>query len=204
VAAGLSTDQYVMNLPEFGRYKTIEVSTNKRYGNKWSASLGGAFTWLNDYPDNYPQTPNKYPDYQHGEDRTTWSFKASGSYDAPYGIRLSPIFRHQSGVNFAREATIAAPAGSGLVVSGGGPNATRIHVEPANANREDNIWVFDTRVERNFKFHQNLQFRGFVDFFNITNSHASETIGRATGLSYLKPALILAPRTMRLGFRVIF
>ena len=204
VAAGLSTDQYVMNLPEFGRYKTIEVSTNKRYGNKWSASLGGAFTWLNDYPDNYPQTPNKYPDYQHGEDRTTWSFKASGSYDAPYGIRLSPIFRHQSGVNFAREATISAPTGSGLVVSGGGPNATRIHVEPANANREDNIWVFDTRVERNFKFHQNLQFRGFVDFFNITNSHASETIGRATGLSYLKPALILAPRTMRLGFRVIF
>lgn len=204
VAAGLSTDQYVMNLPEFGRYKTIEVSTNKRYGNRWSAALGGAFTWLNDYPDNYPQTPNKYPDYQDGEHRTTWNFKASGSYDAPYGIRLSPIFRHQSGVNFAREATIAAPTGSGLVVSGGGPNATRIHVERADANREDNIWVFDTRVERNFKFHQNLQVRGFVDFFNITNSHASETIGRATGTSYLKPTLILAPRTMRLGFRVIF
>jgi hypothetical protein len=204
VAAGLSTDQYVMNLPEFGRYKTIEVSTNKRYGNRWSAAMGGAFTWLNDYPDNYPQTPNKYLDYQDGEHRTTWNFKASGSYDAPYGIRLSPIFRHQSGVNFAREATISAPAGSGLVVSGGGPNATRIHVERADANREDNIWVFDTRVERNFKFHQNLQVRGFVDFFNITNSHASETIGRATGTSYLKPTLILAPRTMRLGFRVIF
>ena len=204
VAAGLSTDQYVMNLPEFGRYKTIEVSTNKRYGNRWSAALGGAFTWLNDYPDNYPQTPNKYLDFQDGEHRTTWNFKASGSYDAPYGIRLSPIFRHQSGVNFAREATISAPAGSGLVVSGGGPNATRIHVERADANREDNIWVFDTRVERNFRFHQNLQVRGFVDFFNITNSHASETIGRATGTSYLKPTLILAPRTMRLGFRVIF
>jgi hypothetical protein len=204
VAAGLSTDQYVMNLPEFGRYKTIEVSTNKRYGNRWSASLGGGFTWLNNYPDNYPQTPNKYPDFQDGEHRTTWQFKASGSYDAPYDIRISPIFRHQSGVNFAREATITAPAGSGLVVSGGGPNATRIHVERADANREDNIWVFDTRVERNFKFHQNLQVRGFVDFFNITNSHASETIGRATGISYLKPVLILAPRTMRLGFRVIF
>jgi hypothetical protein len=204
VAAGLSTDQYVMNLPEFGKYKTFEVSTNKRYGNKWSASMGGGFTWLNNYPDNYPQTPNKYPDFQNGENRTTWQFKASGTYDAPYGIRVSPIFRHQSGVNFAREATISAPAGSGLVVSGGGPNATRVHVEAADANREDNIWVFDTRVEKQFKFHQNLQVRGFVDFFNITNSHASETIGRATGLSYLKPALILAPRTMRLGFRVIF
>ena len=36
---------------------------------------------------------------------------------------------------------------------------------------------------------------GSFDFFNITNSHASETIGRATGTSYLKPTLILAPRT---------
>ena len=31
-----------------------------------------------------------------------------------------------------------------------------------------------------------------------------ETISRATGLSYLKPSAILAPRTARLGFRFIF
>lgn len=204
VAAGLSTDQYVTNLPEFGRYKTIEVSTNKRYGSRWSASVGGGYTWLNNYQDGYPQTPNKYPDFVNGDNRTTWQLKASGSYDAPYGIRLSPILRHQSGVNFAREATISAPAGSGLVVSGGGPNATRVYVEPANANREDNIWVFDTRVEKTVKFAGNLQLRGFVDLFNLTNSHASETIGRATGLSYLKPALILAPRTTRVGFRMMW
>jgi hypothetical protein len=204
VAAGLSTDQYVMNLPEFGRYKTFEASANKRYGNKWSATFGGGFTWQNNYPDNYPQTPNKYPDFQDAEHRTTWQFKVSGTYDAPFGFRLSPIMRHQSGVNFAREATITAPTGSGLVVSGGGPNATRIHVERADANREDNIWVFDTRVERPIKFGHNLQLRAFFDLFNMTNSHASETIGRATGLSYLKPVLILAPRTMRLGFRMMW
>jgi len=197
-AANFPTTQYVTNLPEFGRYKTIEASANKRYGNKWSASFGGAFTWLHDFPNNYPQTPNQPFD----EDRTTWSFKASGTYDAPYGIRISPIFRHQSGVNFARTASIgcAAPC-SGLTVAG---SSTTIFLEPSNSNREDNIYVIDTRVERQFKFHQNLQVRGFVDFFNITNSYASETIGRATGTSYLKPTLILAPRTMRLGFRVIF
>lgn len=42
------------------------------------------------------------------------------------------------------------------------------------------------------------------DMFNITNSHASETISRATGLGYLKPSAILAPFTMRLGFRFIW
>ena len=197
-AAQFPTTQYVTNLPEFGRYKTFEVSTNKRYGNKWSMSLGGAYTWLHDFPNNYPQTPNQPFD----EDRSTWGVKASGSYDAPYGIRISPIFRHQSGVNFARTASIgcAAPC-SGLTVAG---SSTTIFVEPSNSNREDNIFVFDTRIEKSFKFAHSLQFRGFLDLFNLTNSYASETIGRATGTSYLKPALILAPRTARLGFRMMW
>ena len=193
--------QYVTNLPEFGRYKTFEVSTNKRYGNRWSASLGGAYTWQHNFPNNYPQTPN-HPGI---EDRTGWGFKASGSYDAPYGIRFSPILRHQSGVNYARTGTIVAPTGSNLIVSGGGNTpVTTIYLEPSNSNREDNIWVFDTRIERTFKLVQTLQFRGFLDLFNMTNSHASETIGRATGISYQKPVLILAPKTARLGFRLMW
>jgi hypothetical protein len=200
-ALAASNTQYVTNLPEFGRYKTIEVSTNKRYSNRWSASVGGAYTLQHNFPNNYPQTPN----HPGAEDRTSWNFKASGSYDAPYGIRISPILRHQSGVNFARTGTIAAPTGSGLIVSGGGAApVTTIYLEPSNSNREDNIWVFDTRVEKTLKFAHNLQFRGFLDLFNLTNSHASETIGRATGTSYLKPALILAPRTARLGFRMMW
>ena len=42
------------------------------------------------------------------------------------------------------------------------------------------------------------------DAFNLTNSHASETITRTTGTSYLKPSAILAPITARVGFRFIF
>ncbi len=46
--------------------------------------------------------------------------------------------------------------------------------------------------------------RGFVDFFNITNSSASETITRTTGANYLRPANILAPFTTRVGFRFLW
>jgi hypothetical protein len=42
------------------------------------------------------------------------------------------------------------------------------------------------------------------DAFNLANSHASETVSHATGLGYLKPSAILAPRTARVGFRFIF
>ena len=73
-----------------------------------------------------------------------------------------------------------------------------------NANREDNIWVFDVRAEKSFTLTSRIRLRAFFDAFNLTNSHASETIGRATGLSYQKPTAILAPFTTRVGFRLIF
>jgi hypothetical protein len=142
----------------------------------------------------YPQNPNQ-PGVQH---RSTWNFKATGSYDAGWGIRLSPVVRHQSGVNFARTLTISTPAGSGLVASG------LAYAEAANTNREDNIWVFDVRAERTFTLNGRLKARVALDAFNLTNSHASETIGRATGTAFRKPTAILAPFTTRLGVRLIF
>ena len=187
------TTQVEMNLPQFARYKTIETSLNKRYGSKWSASLGGAYTWMTDFPNGFPQNPN-----QPGvEDRTVWNFKASGSYDAPFGIRVSPVLRHQSGSNYARTTSIAYPTG----ITGSG---TTVYLEPMNANREDNVWVFDVRGEKTINLKARMRARLFVDFFNLTNSYASETISRATGLGYQRPAAILAPRTSRVGVRFLF
>ena len=192
-AASFSSTQVVMNLPQYGRYKTIEASLNKRYSNKWSGQLGFGYTMQNNFVNGYPQNPNQ----PGAEDRTLWNFKATASYDAKGGIRISPVLRHQSGVNFARTGTITAP--SGLFVTG-----TTFYVEPSNSNREDNIWVVDTRFERNFTFGRRVRLKGMFDLFNITNSHASETITRSTGTAYLKPSAILAPRTARVGFRFIF
>ena len=64
--------------------------------------------------------------------------------------------------------------------------------------------MFDVRAEKQLNFTDRIQTRLIFDVFNLTNSHASETIGRATGSSYLKPTAILAPRTARVGFRFIF
>ncbi len=187
------TTQVEMNLPQFSRFKTVETSINKRYGNRWSASLGGAYTWMNNFPNGYPQNPNQ----PGAEDRTVWNFKASGSYDAAYGIRISPVVRHQSGVNYARTGTLTFPAG--VTATG-----TGIYLEPANANREDNITVFDVRAEKTVNLTDRARARLFLDIFNITNSHASETISRATGTGYQRPSAILAPMTGRLGFRFLW
>jgi hypothetical protein len=185
----------VTNFDQYSRAKTFELAFTRRYSNRWSASIGGAHTWLTDFP-NGPQLSPNNPGV---EDRTLWNLKATASYDAPYGIRLSPVLRHQSGPNYARTLTI--PSATGLITSNG---STTAYVEPMNANREDNIWVFDIRAEKTVNFTDRIRTRLFFDLFNITNSHASETISRATGTGYQRPSAILAPRTARLGFRFLW
>jgi hypothetical protein len=64
--------------------------------------------------------------------------------------------------------------------------------------------VVDTRLERTFNITDRVRFRGFLDFFNITNSYSSETINRSTGAAFLRPTSILAPFTTRLGFRLLW
>jgi hypothetical protein len=193
-ASRFPTTTIISNAGAYSRARTFEVSMNRRYANRWSASVGGAYTLTSDFPNNFPNTPNE-PGL---EDRTTWNLKASGSYDAPGGIRLSPVLRHQSGANYARTVSISVPAGSGLIATG------TSYVEAMDANREDNIWVFDVRTEKTVNFGNRTKLRLFFDLFNLTNSHASETISRATGPGYQKPSAILAPRTARVGVRYVW
>ena len=194
-AAQFPVTQYVTNVPQFSRYKTVEASMNKRYGNKWSASIGGAYTMLHDFPNNYPQNPNQ-PGVQ---DRSTYNFKASGSYDAPFGIRLSPVLRFQSGANFARTLTLPASPAAGISIAG-----TTMYAGPADEFREDNITVIDIRAEKRFQLGKRARLQAMFDAFNLTNSHAAETLSRATNPQFQKPTAILAPLTTRVGFRITF
>jgi hypothetical protein len=183
------------------RYKTFEAQMTKRFSNRWSAAMGGAYTLSSDFPETVANSFPRNPNLPGLEDRTFWSFKATGSYEAPFGIRISPVLRHQSGTNYARTLAVPGTAGNafGLVFP-----ASTIYAEPADSRREQNIWVFDTRLDRTFNITDRVRVRGFLDFFNITNSSAPETITRSTGGNFLRPAAILAPFTVRLGGRLLW
>jgi hypothetical protein len=196
------TTNVVQNTPRFSRYKTIEGSVSRRLSNRWSLQAGGSHTWGRDFPgtpvnaQGYPNTPNGTFD----EPTTRWDFKVSGTYEGPLGIRFSPLLRHQAGLNFARQITVAATAASavGAIFSG------TINVEPLNSRRQDNITVLDLKTERAFQLGQYVRLRGFLDLFNITNSNAAETRTITTGTSFLRPTAILAPFTARFGARLSF
>ena len=105
----------ITNTGRLGRYKTVEASITKRYAQQVVGVGRRQLHLRDDFPtDTFPQTPNHPGRY----DRTTWDFKATGSYDAPWGMRLSPVLRHQSGSNFAREISVPASAATpfGLII----------------------------------------------------------------------------------------
>jgi len=195
-AANFPLTNVVQNTPRFSRYKTVEASLVKRQGNRWSAQIGGSYTWAHDFPGAYPNDPNGVFD----QDTSRWDFKLSGTYEAPLKIRVSPLVRHQAGANFARTISVgsAAATAAGAIYSG------TIYAEPLNSRRHDNITVFDIRAERSFNLGGTMRVRGMFDLFNITNSNAVETRTVSTGTAFLRPTAVLAPRTARIGFRLQF
>lgn len=196
-AANFPVDLVVMNVPRYSRYKTVELSLRKRYSNKLSFQMGAGYSWATDFPEGFPNNPNQAGVY----DRTGWGAKASGTYEAPYGIRISPVFRHQSGVNFARQISVPqnAASGFGLVLP-----ASIVYADSANANREENVWLLDVRAEKTVNLTDRIRAHFLLDLFNITNSHKSELLTRTTGASYLRPGNIMAPFTTRVGMRFVF
>jgi hypothetical protein len=205
------TNQVVMNSPNDGRYKTVEFSLSKRQSHNYSLAAGFGYTWQHDFPRGYPNTPNAPVDY----DFTTYSFKASGTYTAPWGILISPVYRFQAGANYARQLTPSAPASCACTYSaadGGnasGPTAAALtnnvaYVSLYNAFRQDNISVFDVRVEKTVNLGSVAKARLFADGFNLLNSYSAETISFSTGSAFQQPTAILGPRTGRIGFRFIW
>jgi hypothetical protein len=199
----------VMTTPANGRYHTMELAGNKRLSNRWSGGVGFSYTWSEEYEDSYTSgrvSPSDFPNSPNDtslQEFTGWGFRAFGSYQAPWGIRLSPVFRHQSGQPYGRTVTIAnADIPAGYTYSA--INTRTILVEPLDSRRTENINLLDVRVEKQLTFPGSMRLGLFVDLFNITNSAAPEVIGFTTGLQFERPTQLLAPRTLRVGFRFMW
>jgi hypothetical protein len=194
LASQFPVNNLVMNVGNESRYKTVEASMSKRLSNRWSMQAGGSHTWSNEFFE------VNNPNATENSDTTRWDFKLSGTYEAPYGIRISPLVRHQAGANFARTISV----GAGVATAAGGIFSGTIDAEPTNARRHDNITVVDVRVDKSFTLGRGLRLRGFFDLFNITNSNSVETRTITTGSSFLRPTAVLSPRTARFGVRLSF
>ena len=194
-------------------YKSVDVTLNKRMSNRWSLVASYLFTWRNEsYLNvvggnsnrNVPQNPNEA--LNNFTDDTLWTFKLFGTYQAPFGINVSPVLRHQAGDPTPRRVSVSTNGGTFNVLA-----------EPTDRYRESNVTIFDTRVEKQIQFAGSRRLGLFFDAYNINNSHAFQAQDSITGLRtvtvdgvstqvprFLYPTVVISPRIYKFGVRFSF
>jgi hypothetical protein len=213
-ATTASAANVIANSPDNGVYKTYELSVNKRMSHHYSVGGGFNYTWINDYPVGYPNSPNSPGQSQY----SNYGAKFNAQVELPWGILGSVVYRFQAGQNYAQTYTVTAPASCACTFSAGGGgqtggqtlaaapsiSSTVVFLTPYNQYRMDNISVLDLRGEKTVNLPANLKLRLFIDGYNLTNAYAGETISFTAGTSFQQPTAILGPRTGRIGFRFIW
>jgi hypothetical protein len=203
-ARALPVVNIATNLPGKGEYHTIEFSANKRQAGRWSLQGSFSMRWNKDQDTGYfgnnlrsvdtPSTPNDLINTTNGRyEFTMWTMKINGSYDAGWGIRLTPALRFQQGQPFGR--TFQAGLANGINYG-----SQRILTEPIGTQRQDDIAILDIRAEKFFTM-ASRRLGIFADVYNLTNSDAAQNITWNSGSAYLQPVSIIGPTIMRFGVK---
>jgi hypothetical protein len=79
--------------------------------------------------------------------------------------------------------------------------AQRFLAEPFGSRQQDNIYLVDVRVEKNFKIAGKRSIAGFIDGYNLTNTNAAQNINWGSATNFLQPTTIVPPRLWRFGVR---
>jgi hypothetical protein len=121
---------------------------------------------------------------------TNWTAKLMSTIEAPYGIRLTPMLRHQSGDQIGRIVQVGFNYGTQPVM-----------VEPLASNRLDHTTIWDLRAEKVFRF-SGRSVSGFMDLYNIANSNSEFRQIYTSGSSFGFPTTIIPPRIIRFGAKL--
>jgi hypothetical protein len=190
-----------------GTFKTLEFAANKRYSRRWSMNASFSYTWTSQFGNlyfnnrfgtaisnfslfgSYPSNPNEKTFNEY----TDWNVKLSGTYDAGWGVRVTPVLKMQSGAPFGRFfSTRANELNYGTQI---------ILAEPIGTRRQDTVSVLDFRVEKQLRFAQKARLGLFFDMFNALNSNTAININWRSGASFEKATTVLGPRIAKFGVK---
>jgi hypothetical protein len=201
-------------------YQNWEFTINKRLSQRFTAV--GSFYWTHTdqggaaipsaqgggVATNPNQLINNRESYQ------LWVSHVTGTYEGPWGIRISPVLRMQEGV----------PLLETYPVTGLNVGTFTLPVTPYGAYRTPDLFVFDTRFEKTIRFKERYRVNLFLDLFNLFNSNSAnaESGGIAQKSTVINvpgnadfgqkvfyegfgsPTTILPPRIFRIGARFSF
>lgn len=76
-----------------------------------------------------------------------------------------------------------------------------ILAEPIGTRQQDNVALFDTRVEKIFGLGKR-KLGLFLDGYNLFNANPEANILYSSGASFLRPTNIVPPRIVRFGVKL--
>ncbi len=174
-------------------YYTWEITGTRRETGRWSLLASFAETWSDEtnIAGGASFTPNALINTENGLNRyKTWQGKINATIRLVAGVRVTPIYRHQSGVPFGRTFVTALNYGNATVLA-----------EPFDAERTPNVNVFDIRSEKVFTVGRS-RITGFFDVYNILNTNAEQDLTKSSGSAFLRPIAITPPRVARIGAKL--
>ena len=193
-------------------YKGLEATLNKRLSNKWMGRV--AFTYA-DWTQNvdtamgsngYP-TPIEEDNLVDGDQVALrsggsgkgalyytgqkWQIYANALYQLPWGIDLS-------GTAWGREGGLKPVF---LNIASGNDGTLRVSaVSAVDAERYGNVWDFDLRLAKTFRFGKQPYLTLAAEWFNVANSgQVLVRIRQANSAAYNRVDEVLNPSTFRLG-----
>jgi hypothetical protein len=192
---------FLHNTPGRDDFYNVEFSVSKRMSNRWSLNASYAYRWNFDNATTYfgntlrptnlqdVSTPNDVINTDNGRFKFgIWTSKINGTWEGPWGLRVTPAIRMQAGQPFARIFTVTLNYGS-----------QRILAEPFGTRHQDNIILVDTRVEKVLHVAKSRSLSLFIDGYNLTNSNPAQNINWNSGSTFLQPTTIVPPRLARFG-----
>ena len=171
-------------------YYTWEITATRRESGRWSLLASFAETWSQEtnLAGGASYTPNALINTDNGLNiYKTWQGKINATVRLPGELRVTPVYRHQSGTPFGRTFVTALNYGNATVLA-----------EPFNAERTPNQNIVDIRSEKLFRV-GTARVTGFFDVYNIFNSNAEQDLTKSSGSAFLRPIAITPPRVARIG-----
>jgi hypothetical protein len=183
-----------INFPDYtDRYHNYEVGLEKRLSHNWQLQTSYLATRKNVWINGIAYTPNDtfFPQNQ------TWetTFRASGSYHAPFGIVASSVFEYQSGAPLAR--TVLFRTGLRQL------STVTLRMEPLGTERLPGVKLLNLRGSKQFTV-QGRRYSIDADLYNALNANDATTMSVASGPTYGRITAIVPPRVGRIGFSVHF
>jgi len=230
IAPGVAAPLFgvITNLPGYTqKFQGVELTATKRMSHKWM--LRGNASW-NSYTEHcsaeaFPN-PSPYLGNCPGGQVVTrsagsgafgnvfinskWNFNLTGLYQLPWDVNIGGSLTARQGYPAVWRDQVRGINGGATYVVGVSPNRQEFILQPVGTTRFANVYEFDLRAAKDFRFANRVGLTLSADLFNVPNQNTvlqRQTRLFTTGASFATGDTITemqSPRIWRLGAKFNF